>query len=116
MPSIVCPHVLMLWQQWLFHHTIGQWRNGRKSGFGVMRSWMGHSFIGANENGLMEGFGLFTHSDGTKYEGQYFNDKPIGVHEVSFANGTTAMAMGNRGINGLNWTILNQQEVQALKK
>ena len=80
-----------------------------------MRSWMGHSFIGANENGLMEGFGLFTHSDGTKYEGQYFNDKPIGVHEVSFANGTTAMAMGNRGINGLNWTILNQQEVQKLK-
>ena len=63
-----------------------------------------------------EGFGLFTHSDGTKYEGQYFNDKPIGVHEVSFANGTTAMAMGNRGINGLNWTILNSQEVQALKK
>ena len=45
--------------------------------------------------------------------GQYFNDKPIGVHEVSFANGTTAMAMGNRGINGLNWTILNQQEVQT---
>ena len=47
------------------------------------------------------------------FAGQYFNDKPIGVHEVSFANGTTAMAMGNRGINGLNWTILNQQEVQT---
>ena len=47
------------------------------------------------------------------FSGQYFNDKPIGVHEVSFANGTTAMAMGNRGINGLNWTILYQQEVQT---
>ena len=50
-----------------------------------------------------------------RFAGQYFNDKPISVrvHEVSFANGTTAMAMGNRGINGLNWTILNQQEVQT---
>lgn len=79
-----------------------------------MRSWMGHSFIGANENGLMDGFGRFSHSDGTNYEGQYLKDQPIGVHEVSFPNGTTAMAMGNRGVNGLNWTILNQQEVQRL--
>jgi hypothetical protein len=47
------------------------------------------------------------------FTGQFFNDIPIGVHEVSFANCTTAMAMGNRGINGLNWTILNQQEVQT---
>ena len=53
----------------LFVLGLGQWRNGRKSGLGIMLSWMGHSFIGANENGLMEGFGFFTHSDGTKFEG-----------------------------------------------
>ena len=43
----------------LFVLGLGQWQNGRKSGFGIMRSWIG----------LMEGFGLFTHSNGTKYEG-----------------------------------------------
>ena len=89
----------------------GQWRNGRKSGFGMTRSWMGHSFIGANNNGQMEGFGRFTHSDGTAYEGQYTKDNPVGVHQVTFVNGTTALGMGKRGSNGLSWTILNSQEV-----
>ena len=77
----------------------------------MTRSWMGHSFIGANNNGQMEGFGRFTHSDGTAYEGQYSKDNPIGVHQVSFVNGTTALGMGKRGANGLSWTILNSQEV-----
>ena len=67
-------------------------------------------FKNSDRNSVKKSISFITNN---LFAGQYFNDKPIGVHEVSFANGTTAMAMGNRGINGLNWTILNQQEVQT---
>ena len=57
---------------------LGQWKSGHKNGFGITTSWLGHSFLGANLNDNLEGYGILTVTDGTKYEGKYANNDPIG--------------------------------------
>ena len=86
---------------------IGQWKSGHKNGFGITTSWLGHSFLGANLNDNLEGYGILTVTDGTKYEGKYANNDPHGIHEVTFLNGTRAMAAGSRGPSGLTWRLVD---------
>ena len=105
-------HVLSKQQNTFFIKTyfvldIGQWKSGHKNGFGITTSWLGHSFLGANLNDNLEGYGILTVTDGTKYEGKYANNDPHGIHEVTFLNGTRAMAAGSRGPSGLTWRLVD---------
>uniref|UniRef100_A0A8D0V1X7 MORN repeat-containing protein 4 n=1 Tax=Sus scrofa TaxID=9823 RepID=A0A8D0V1X7_PIG len=92
----------------------GEWKEGRRHGFGQLMFADGGTYLGHFENGLFNGFGVLTFSDGSRYEGEFAQGKFNGVgvfirhdnmtFEGEFKNGRVdglgklqSSRMGNRG-------------------
>ncbi|XDB65014.1 hypothetical protein AB1E18_018310 [Capra hircus] len=57
----------------------GEWKEGRRHGFGQLMFADGGTYLGHFENGLFNGFGVLTFSDGSRYEGEFAQGKFNGV-------------------------------------
>lgn len=57
----------------------GEWKEGRRHGFGQLMFADGGAYLGHFENGLFNGFGVLTFSDGSRYEGEFAQGKFNGV-------------------------------------
>ncbi|KAK1333575.1 hypothetical protein QTO34_005960 [Cnephaeus nilssonii] len=57
----------------------GEWKEGRRHGFGQLMFADGGTYLGHFENGLFCGFGVLTFSDGSRYEGEFAQGKFNGV-------------------------------------
>nr|XP_025736714.1 MORN repeat-containing protein 4 isoform X1 [Callorhinus ursinus] len=57
----------------------GEWKEGRRHGFGQLLFADGGIYLGHFENGLFNGFGVLTFSDGSRYEGEFAQGKFNGV-------------------------------------
>ncbi|KAM5138988.1 MORN repeat-containing protein 4 isoform 2-T7 [Callospermophilus lateralis] len=57
----------------------GEWKEGRRHGFGQLLFADGGTYLGHFENGLFNGFGVLTFSDGSRYEGEFAQGKFNGV-------------------------------------
>ncbi|XP_064451190.1 MORN repeat-containing protein 4 isoform X1 [Mirounga angustirostris] len=57
----------------------GEWKEGRRHGFGQLMFADGGIYLGHFENGLFNGFGVLTFSDGSRYEGEFAQGKFNGV-------------------------------------
>ncbi|XP_028917156.1 MORN repeat-containing protein 4 isoform X1 [Ornithorhynchus anatinus] len=57
----------------------GEWKEGRRHGFGQLLFADGGTYLGHFENGLFNGCGVLTFSDGSRYEGEFAQGKFNGV-------------------------------------
>lgn len=48
---------------------VGEWKNGRKDGYGVWKSPKGDFYEGEWKNNKQNGKGIFVHVGGSKYNG-----------------------------------------------
>lgn len=66
---------------------VGEWKDGRMDGYGVMTYGDGDKYKGQWKDGLYHGEGIFTSSDGYIYEGRWENDKRNGKGVLTMTDG-----------------------------
>ena len=60
--------------KFLFNRYIGEWKNGKRNGYGTFYYSNGAKYEGTWKNDNKEGFGIFTFNDGTKFIGLFKED------------------------------------------
>ena len=66
---------------------IGQWKNGKRDGKGIMTWPDKSSFEGNFKEDEVSGFGKIVHSNGDIYEGEWDKNKANGFGVFTYANG-----------------------------
>lgn len=66
---------------------VGQWKNGKRDGYGTLKMRNGDRYVGYFKNGLFDGEGTYYHASGEKYVGGFKNGKYDGKGKEYFANG-----------------------------
>lgn len=64
-------------QKFLNNRYVGEWKEGKKQGYGVFFYSNGCSYEGGWYNNLKEGVGEFTYQDGRKFKGMFVKDQMI---------------------------------------
>ncbi len=77
---------------------VGEVRNGRAHGYGVLRDYSGLSFAGTWEKGAISGSGVLKTADGKDYEGELRNGRPHGTGQEVGADGATYVGSFNAGL------------------
>ena len=66
---------------------VGEFRDGKYNGQGILTFANGHKYVGAFKNGKYNGQGTYTFADGTKYVGEYKDDKRNGQGTLTVVDG-----------------------------
>ena len=76
---------------------IGQFKNGKREGYGIMFFPDGGRYEGNWENDLAHGKGIEYYKDGDRYEGEYFEDEEDGEGVYYYKNGDRIMGNYKNG-------------------
>ena len=76
---------------------IGQFKNGKREGYGIMYFPDGGRYEGNWENDLAHGKGIEYYQNGDRYEGNYFKDEEDGEGVYYYKNGDRIMGNYKNG-------------------
>ena len=76
---------------------IGQFKNGKREGYGIMYFPDGGRYEGKWENDLAHGKGIEYYQNGDRYEGNYFKDEEDGEGIYYYKNGDRIMGNYKNG-------------------
>ena len=76
---------------------IGQFKNGKREGYGIMYFPDGGRYEGNWENNLSHGKGIEYYQNGDRYEGNYFKDEEDGEGVYYYKNGDRIMGNYKNG-------------------
>ena len=81
---------------------VGQWKNGRRHGYGVFilghkSPWAGNKYAGEWVDDKRQGKGTYTFADGTEYVGEWNNDLMQGYGEMTYFDGSVYRGQWHAG-------------------
>ena len=84
----------------------GEWFNDLKNGQGTQTLPNGDRYEGNFKNNLMEGYGIYTYKNGRVYEGQFAKDTMEGKGRYKFTTGNEYLGEFQRGLFNGHGTFL----------
>ena len=94
---------------------IGQFKNGKREGYGIMFFPDGGRYEGNWENDLAHGKGIEYYKDGDRYEGEYFEDEEDGEGVYYYKNGDRIMGNYKNGKKiGKHVKLCSNGEIQVI--
>ena len=93
---------------------IGQFKNGKREGYGIMFFPDGGRYEGNWENDLAHGKGIEYYNNGDRYEGEYFKDEEDGEGIYYYKNGDRIMGNYKNGKKiGKHVKLCSNGEIQV---
>ena len=94
---------------------IGQFKNGKREGYGIIFFPDGGRYEGNWENDLAHGKGIEYYKDGDRYEGEYFRDEEDGEGVYYYKNGDRIMGNYKNGKKiGKHVKLCSNGEIQVI--
>ena len=94
---------------------IGQFKNGKREGYGIMFFPDGGRYEGNWENDLAHGKGIEYYINGDRYEGEYFRDEEDGEGVYYYKNGDRIMGNYKNGKKiGKHVKLCSNGEIQVI--